>query len=161
MIQKEILEFAEFTADQINRLFDSSKVDYFIENECLKVRWVTGANEGGNCWGGEAQYVQSDVPTPEFLLMDGFILSLNPNFPLLEYQNITKKIKSDTKYASDYYCNGTYFEYKIIPISDILDSLEKTKSIIDEETIMSAYDFLNDTFLPLHFHEAKKIKFKK
>ena len=94
-----------------------------INNEYFLVEvWNTSGYSGGNCWGDEARYYDSDVYR-ENKLLDDIISLYNKNVPYLTYRDIVVRSNTLTHTQSEYYGNLDNFGVFSISLKTIYEKL--------------------------------------
>jgi len=92
----------------------------------LKVKWVTGGEQGGNCWDDEfvSCGVGADIE-PEFKQLDEILTAISPGITFLQYKSLMTKVVYDTESENEYYGNYTAYGTKKISIDDVWKFLEE------------------------------------
>ena len=96
----------------------------YIDDE-LSLSWKTGEDSGGNCWGGKSTYIPCNQPQPDFSILKEFLLTLNPDFKLRDYDSIVSLIQFSEESSREYYGNGSYFNKLSIEKKDLIIKLKE------------------------------------
>jgi hypothetical protein len=139
-----------------NNSLEYANAYYHLNNDVIKLSWKTGENSGGNCWGGVAQFLQTEQKEPDFSALETLFLNLNENFTLNSYREFKSLVKYDSDYHSDYYGNGSYYDTKEIKIDDIKKIIQNANIILNEYLIIENINY----FKKLNNPQAKS-NFKK
>lgn len=96
-----------------------------IEVEELSIRWVTGGEQGGSCWGGTPSALVAD-PEPGFESLDAILEGICPHISFLQYKRIcTECIETDTDTVNEYYGNWTLYTIKKVKLHKLFDMLKE------------------------------------
>lgn len=96
---------------------------FYIDGGKIIQRHLASGAEGGNCWGGEAQYFTNHEKTEEFLPLDPILKLCSPEISYLKYREITSLIKEDSESELEYYGNHRDYNLYIIDIQELYDKI--------------------------------------
>jgi hypothetical protein len=92
----------------------------------LKVKWVTGGEQGGNCWDDNASPCGVDAEIePEFKQLDEILTAISPGITFLQYKSLMTKVVYDTETEYEYYGNYADYGTKKISIDDVWNFLQE------------------------------------
>jgi len=87
--------------------------------------WNTGGYSGGNCWGDEAEYYQSDEDPPEFTFLEDIVMSLTQDITYKEFKKIKSHVKIHSYGDVGYYGNVDYYNYYYIETEKLAEILNE------------------------------------
>lgn len=103
----------------------------------LQEEWLSGGQDGGNCWDDEPNnpvYHNPVYPDDEPALteLDNILLKVCPNIGLLQYRKVEQLIKYNTRHQSEYYGNYYIYSIKTIRIDELWDCLLEVGAITEK-----------------------------
>jgi hypothetical protein len=126
------MELTKADIEQINREAPSDQgifrepwgIPVHIKEPVVYMRWETGGMSGGNCWGDEAHYYESDDPKPKFKILDILFKKFKPEISYLQFREIEELIHTNHETQYEYYGNSENYEVQYILLSELLKKLE-------------------------------------
>ena len=102
-----------------------------IEQLFLYWEWETGSVSGGSCWDSSnpQPYTSDEVEDSE---LDKVLETYFPAITFLQHRNlIANHVKTDSYFQSEYYGNGTNYNFRTVNLSDLYKFL-LDKGVISE-----------------------------
>ena len=121
-------EFEGFVKDSLKGLSDyaSSYNDedgFFIHNEEIVQKHVSGGASGGNCWGDNAESFYHGPITQDFIPLERILTAVKPDIAYLKVKEIERMIKNESDSDHEYYGNYTLYELRTLDIRALYDKL--------------------------------------
>jgi hypothetical protein len=103
---------------EFEEIWKDYKKEYYLREDVISWRWVTGGMSGGSCWGDKPSYMGSEEE-PEETPLDEFLQKYFPLMPYFAYKKLLTLVDSKEDYEPEYY--GNYTNYRVKSISkDVL-----------------------------------------
>jgi hypothetical protein len=125
-------QFKGIALKVIGREFEYNYNDNYKKNmkreilEELSVRWVSGGQKGGSCWGSEGLHDIEAEEEPEFEELDKVLEKVCPQISFLQYKRICSEcIEKDSDCDNEYYGNWTKYSIKKVNLPKLFQTLKE------------------------------------
>lgn len=90
----------------------------------FQIKWITGGASGGNCWGDEPHFFVGSE-SPDYSILDNFLLKICPNISLSLYREILEKFPAKDDRDYEYYGNFTDYKTHNIQYRELYNVLKE------------------------------------
>lgn len=104
-----VLESLEGLNSYTSHYYGDSEDAFYLEDDVIIQKHVSGGASGGNCWGSEAEHFSNNKPPQEFLPLEKILTAVNPEITYLKYREIHSLIREGSDCDREYY--GNYTDY--------------------------------------------------
>jgi hypothetical protein len=119
--REKFVEKAKVLADNYYEAYST----WVAKSELIE-KYYVGGYTGGNCWDDTTPtYQYSDDSTPEFGVLDEFLLEVAPHISFLKYKEIEKLVEEDSYTEREYYGNSSDYVTFSIDLDKLYDSLKE------------------------------------
>lgn len=104
--------------------FQPNGVPFKVKELVIYTRYENGGYSGGDCYGGNAIFYDSEPPVDKFKVLDLFLAELMPNITYIQFKQIDALIHSELESQNEYYGNSSDYKVEYIVLSELYNLLE-------------------------------------